>query len=407
MQLVLAVAAVAAVARPDLTALGGLLRPESLLPMCDVTGELPGSCRSCYWSAGGLGGLAPNSTCGECVRGGGDACDACGATLGTLDESCAKCLSQLPGGASQVWDRFAGCLRRLPLSTECAACAQALPPLSDRCAECADTGLRTGCGACSELLHRFRNASCDACRADALRYLPTRAPSLFTQDFTSVPAMVLCAAATILLVLSAVPGRDVHTSPDSAPVVAGRSEGSYDAVVFSIAAVAGLSYLLEAAVCGGDAARWGKAVWYVQLSVTLPMQLWVLGGLGGCSSGGMLFLGGSAALCVTCWAIGCALTPPVSIGFWVVALVLMTPVVYKLAVRVGHASSTAYPRAAALTIVSLLGYFAVWLVSQGTGLVDSDSEVVAQATLDCLSKTVFALIVVGADKSQSVNLFLE
>eukprot|EP01062_Namystynia_karyoxenos_P038068 TRINITY_DN27673_c0_g1_i1.p1 TRINITY_DN27673_c0_g1~~TRINITY_DN27673_c0_g1_i1.p1 ORF type:complete len:1011 (+),score=218.27 TRINITY_DN27673_c0_g1_i1:92-3124(+) len=133
---------------------------ETLLPIsadCHACGEFVGarggplhtasSCGRCLLDPGGVGD--PSSDCGKCWD-----------ELPAVGGQCGKCRDSLPPATTIL-----ECMKRLPLSSRCRACAAAVPTGSDSCFSCTTHSNTSMCATCWSEVPSLSGA-CTGCAAE-------------------------------------------------------------------------------------------------------------------------------------------------------------------------------------------------------------------------------------------------
>eukprot|EP01062_Namystynia_karyoxenos_P005241 TRINITY_DN11853_c0_g1_i1.p1 TRINITY_DN11853_c0_g1~~TRINITY_DN11853_c0_g1_i1.p1 ORF type:complete len:456 (+),score=119.69 TRINITY_DN11853_c0_g1_i1:66-1370(+) len=391
--------------------LGGLVPVRYAWSLCSFFEPPPDGCEQCLSKSNGL---QTNSSCGSCLHGGGDCAD-CLDTLRTIND-CSSCAQGLPSGALESWAMARGCLANLPLPEPCGGCAAALPDLSQQCAVCLDGGLQSelDCNAClKQLKQKLAGSPCAACAEAVWGILDEGKEQVSVSGFelTRRGVNALWAGFAGLAAPSVLLWWSAHGCD-------GGAGGVLDVFAHSVATLGCLAYLVMAASCppeGGFAAEAAgvpllRLLRCACLLVTLPLQLRVMCDLSGAGEDTFVFLAASAALLSVSLGLGCMAAPGwhrwLFGGFGVL---LVLPMVHQLAAVMMHVdqhrrqqgygavsrcgSSGVYPGAAVLMVITLLLYPVAWLLAEGIGVFDYDTEVIVYAGLDVVSKGLFSVYV--------------
>merc|ERR1719191_361516 len=184
----------------------------------------------------------------------------------------------------------------------------------------------------------------------------------------------------------------------------------FHTLCFLINAIASIAYLVMATGYGNCfvAGKEGKFrqfffARYIDWSLTTPLQLLDLAGLGGASSDTTLWLLSTDFLMIISGLIGGLIgsNDTACWGFWVFGMLAFLPIVYFLtlglpAQNCPPASAAIFKTVATLTAVSWTAYPIVWILAEGTGIISSNVEVILYTILDIIAKSIFGLLIIFA-----------
>jgi bacteriorhodopsin len=178
-------------------------------------------------------------------------------------------------------------------------------------------------------------------------------------------------------------------------------------VSFLINAIASIAYLVMANGYGnvyvrgtGGAYRQFFYARYIDWSLTTPLQLLDLAGLGGASFDTTLWLLATDFLMIIAGLIGGLIGSgdQACWGFFVFGMMAYVPIVYSLMFGLpvegtDAAAVAVYKKAAYLTCFFWTMYPVVWILAEGTSTITSDQECILYTILDIIAKSVFGIII--------------
>merc|ERR1711904_531372 len=184
----------------------------------------------------------------------------------------------------------------------------------------------------------------------------------------------------------------------------------FHTLCFLINAIASIAYLVMAAGYGNSFVKGSDGKFrqfffarYIDWSLTTPLQLLDLAGLGGASTDVTLWLLATDFLMIISGLIGGLIgsNDAACWGFWVFGMMAFLPIVYSLTLGLpgqncSPASAQIFKTVATLTAVSWTAYPIVWILAEGTGIISSNVEVILYTILDIAAKSVFGLLIIFA-----------
>jgi bacteriorhodopsin len=181
-------------------------------------------------------------------------------------------------------------------------------------------------------------------------------------------------------------------------------------ISFLINAIASIAYLAMANGFGsvyvfGSNGTY-RQFWYaryIDWSLTTPLQLLDLAGLGGASMDTTLWLLATDFLMIISGLIGGLIGSQDNAcwGFFVFGMMAYIPIIYSLMFGLpvegtDPAAVAVYKKAAGLTSFFWTMYPVVWILAEGTSTITSDQETILYTFLDIIAKSVFGIIIVCA-----------
>merc|ERR1719486_423695 len=192
-------------------------------------------------------------------------------------------------------------------------------------------------------------------------------------------------------------------------VAAPKGKKYFHIISMLINAIASLAYLAMANgygcvyVYGRHGYRQFWYARYIDWSLTTPLQLLDLAGLGGASMDTTLWLLATDFLMIIAGLIGGLIGSQDNAcwGFFVFGMMAYIPIIYSLMFGLpvegtDPAAVAVYKKAAGLTSFFWTMYPVVWILAEGTSTITSDQETILYTVLDIIAKSVFGIIIVCA-----------
>jgi len=182
----------------------------------------------------------------------------------------------------------------------------------------------------------------------------------------------------------------------------GKADGGdkkYDVYTTMICTIAALAYLAMATGYGVYTRPFDGREFlfarYIDWTLTTPLMLIDILGLGGAGSDTTNLLIGADILMIVAGLIGALIEGTEKYYFWGFGMLMFAPIIYFLNKFKGE-SGTTVNKIAMLTIIGWSAYPVVWVLAEGEGIINGDTEAICYTILDFVCKSVFGFIIISA-----------
>eukprot|EP01062_Namystynia_karyoxenos_P070204 TRINITY_DN65595_c0_g1_i1.p1 TRINITY_DN65595_c0_g1~~TRINITY_DN65595_c0_g1_i1.p1 ORF type:complete len:1031 (+),score=249.75 TRINITY_DN65595_c0_g1_i1:90-3182(+) len=345
-------------------------------------------CAECAANGSMAAAAQPGSPCDLCLRTmESRVCSVCYNTMPTVSRSCAACLAYLPRNAGNMSE----CLGDIPVGRDCRACARSAADLSAYCKRCQETGAEDDCFQCWDNVPDM-SPPCASC----YQTMPNLFPGGACRGDNCIGRLGR-QALWLGLALTALPGLLAYLFvlfPCFIP--AGKMPGVLASCACFISA---FSYLAMSQGYGYYTPTSGRQVFwlrYFESALTMPLAVAMLCSLANAGVNTYVYNIGLTCVVNLARLLGSMQDYEDRLYFWCFSVACFTAVAYQMIFvlpETPEAENNCFRSASLLTMLVWVGVAAVWMLAQGTGIIDCDMEVICYCALDALGKGIVGLYV--------------